>query len=132
LHSDGERAARALPVALAWDLPLNNALEATPAFNQARGYFPIEGHRIAAYDVEHGTLLWIARRQAQSQPALGDDLVFIDEPDAITALHDDTGVVAAIFVSNERWLLQLVWSNGWLVAERSPARSSLFVARMGT
>jgi outer membrane protein assembly factor BamB len=107
---------RLFPVELAWDLALNNSLAATPAFQDTRGYFPLEGDRVAAYDVRYGTLLWIASARAQSQPALGDERVFIAEPERLTALHDDTGVVAWQFPLAEALAAPLAWSHGWLLA----------------
>ena len=104
------------PADLAWDLPLNNLLQATPVFKNDRGYFPIEENRIAAYDVRNGTLLWIAPGQPQFEPTLGDDLLFEIEPDAIVALHEDTGVEAWRHELEEPLAAPLAYQNGWLVA----------------
>lgn len=104
------------PADLAWDLSLNNLLQATPAFKDDRGYFPIDGNRIAAYDIRHGTLLWIAPGQPQFQPTVGDDLLFEIEPGAIVALRSDTGVEAWRFGLNEPLVAPLAFGNGWLIA----------------
>jgi outer membrane protein assembly factor BamB len=120
------------PAIPAWDLPLNNTLQATPAFKDARGYFPIEGDRVACYDVLHGTLLWVSPASTQSQPALGDRLVFVAEADAVLALHDDTGVTAWRFPLKERLSTPLAWSNGWLIATAASGTVLAFRARDGS
>jgi outer membrane protein assembly factor BamB len=120
------------PATLAWDLPLNNTLQATPAFKEARGYFAIEGDRLAAYDVRHGTLLWIAPARTETQPALGEGLVFLAEPEALTALRDDTGVTAWRVPLAETLATPLVWSNGWLVATTPSGGVLAFRARDGS
>jgi outer membrane protein assembly factor BamB len=104
------------PVTLAWDMPLDLALQAPPAFKDARGYFPLRGDIVAAYDIRYGTLLWIAPARAQSEPALGDGLVFVVEPDGIAALHEDTGAIAWRFNLAEPLAAPLTWHNGWLIA----------------
>jgi outer membrane protein assembly factor BamB len=104
------------PAELAWDLPLNNLLQATPVFKNDRGYFPISENRIAAYDVRHGTLLWIAPGQPQFQLTTGDDLLFEIEPAAIVALREDTGVEAWRYELKEPLAAPLVCHNGWLIA----------------
>ena len=106
---------RLFPVRPAWDLPLNNDLKATPALDGTRGYFPIEGDRVAAYDVHYGTLLWIASARVEWQPTVGDGLVFLVEPGTLTALHDDTGIAAWRFPLTEALAAPLVWNNGWLI-----------------
>jgi outer membrane protein assembly factor BamB len=104
------------PAVVAWDLPLNNLLQATPVFKNDRGYFPISDNRIAAYDVRNGTLLWIAPGQPQFELTTGEDLLFEIEPDAIVALRDDTGVEAWRFALKEPLAAPLVCRNGWLIA----------------
>lgn len=113
------------PAALAWDLPLNNLLQATPVFKDDRGYFPIGDNRIAAYDVRNGTLLWIAPGQPQFELAAGDELLFEIESDAIVALREDTGVEAWRFALKEPLAAPLVYRNGWLIA---PATSGAVLA----
>ena len=87
---------RLFPVRSAWDLPLNNTLTAPPAMTGKLGYFPIEGDRLSAYDLEFGTLLWLVPTRAVWQPAVGDGLVFVVEPDALTHNIDPACIAAAI------------------------------------
>ena len=94
---------------------LNNSLTATPTLKGARGYFPIEGDRIAAYDIHYGTLLWIASARVEWPLAIGDDLVFLVESGKLTALRDDTGTVAWRFPLEEKLAAPPTWDNGWLV-----------------
>jgi outer membrane protein assembly factor BamB len=106
------------PLRTIWTLPLNRALgEAPPAYDGARGFFSIAGGQIVAYDLEHGSQLWIADAATNLQPAAGDGLLFITTPDGIVALQQTDGT--------ERWRLPmtaaaipvpLVWDNGWLIA----------------
>src|SRR6185295_19077552 len=81
-----------------------------------RGYFPIDGDRLAAYDLQSGTLRWLVPARVQSQPAVGDQLVFVVEPEQLTALREDSGAVAWQIPFTERLATPLVWDNHWLVA----------------
>ena len=47
------------PAELRWTLALNNALVAQPAYDGSNGYFPIQGDRVAAYDLLQGTQRWM-------------------------------------------------------------------------
>jgi outer membrane protein assembly factor BamB len=110
-----DRPMQLAPTRTAWDLPLNSPLTAPPALAGRRGYFPLEGGRLAAYNIEHGVLLWLVSAHAVAPPAIGDGLVFIVEPDALKAVHEDTGSIAWRVPSNEPLSGPLVWNNGWLV-----------------
>jgi outer membrane protein assembly factor BamB len=103
------------PATDVWNLPMNTLLQATPAFKDDRGFFPIDG-QIAAYDVRYGTLLWIAPAHALFEPILAQNLLFAIEPDALVALRDDTGVEAWRVALGERLSAPLVCHNGWLIA----------------
>lgn len=101
-----------------WTLPLDASLTAPPGFNGARGYFPIDGNRLAAYALEESGArrLWAVAARPQSRPASGDGLVFVAEPEAIVALHDNDGREAWRSPVSERLSVPLVWDHGWLVA----------------
>ena len=119
------------PATELWDLPLNNLLQATPVFKGDRGYFPIGDGQIAAYDVRHGTLLWIAPAHALFEPILAQNLLFTIEPDAIVALRDDTGVEAWRVALDERLSAPLVCHNGWLIATAASGAVLAFRASDG-
>jgi eukaryotic-like serine/threonine-protein kinase len=99
-----------------WTLPLNNGLIAPPGFATDRGYFPIDGDRLAAYDLASGTLRWLIAARVQSQPAVGDHLIFVVEPDALVAFRDEDGAVAWRVSFAEPLAQPLAWTNGWLIA----------------
>jgi outer membrane protein assembly factor BamB len=120
------------PVRGAWDLPLHNVLQTTPALAGARAYFPIEGDRLAAYDLEDGTLLWLASAHATSQPAVGDGLVFLVEPEQLTALSEETGVAVWQLPFAEDLSAPLVWDNGWLIGAAQSGTIFAFRATDGT
>ena len=103
------------PVRALWTLPLNNALSAPPGFDSTRGYFPIDGGRLAAYDLAAGTLLWIADTATAAQPVAGDGLVFLVEPDAVVARHDRDGSLAWRLPLAAPLAATVAWETGWLV-----------------
>ena len=87
-----------------------------PAFHGSRGYFPIDGDRLAAYDLDTGEELWRMPARTQSKPAAGEGLVFIAEPEALVALREGDGSQAWRLPLAERLAAPLVWDNGWLIA----------------
>ncbi len=114
-----------------WTLSLKNALTAPPALDGASAFFPIEGDRIAAYDLDLGELLWLIPSHLTSQPALGPTALYVVEPDAIVA-HDRRD-------GHELWRTPfsdplgtpLVFDNGWLVAATDTGRVIAFRAADG-
>ena len=100
------------PVAVVWTLALNNALTAPPVYEGARGYFPIEGDRLAAYDLTRGTQRWMVSAHTNMQPAAGDGLLFIVEPGRLVALHAINGSIAWQLPVAEQVAVPLVWDNG--------------------
>ena len=70
---------------------------------------------MVAYDLETGEALWTAAGAPRSAPASGDGLLFLAEPDAITALSQDTGGVAWRLPYAAASAIPLVWDNGWLI-----------------
>ena len=47
------------PLRPVWTLALTSPLAGPPAFNGSRGYFPLEGDHLAAYDLDTGEELWV-------------------------------------------------------------------------
>lgn len=107
------------PVRTAWTLALNNALTAPPAYDERRGYYPIDGDRVVAYDLVTGTRLWIASAHTTVAPAAGDDLVFLVVADAIEARRAADGSVAWRLPFGDQLAVPLEWDTGWLVAATS-------------
>jgi outer membrane protein assembly factor BamB len=83
-----------MPLRPVWTLPLNNHLTAQPAYDDRRGYFPIEGDRLAAYDLESGKLLWIVPSKPVFPPCTDHDLIFIVEAESVIALNAADGKAA--------------------------------------
>ncbi len=119
------------PVRGLWVLPLNSALSAPPGFAGARGYFPIDGGRLAAYDLAAGTLLWIVETATASAPIAGDGLVFLAEPGAIVARHDSSGALAWRTPVPGPLATPLVWESGWIVATELSGSTLAFRAADG-
>jgi hypothetical protein len=115
-QSTGDFTMRLFPIRPAWTLPLNVALTAPVGFSDTRGYLPIEGGRLAAYDLAAGTLLWVAAAEVRSQPVAGDGLLFLLEPAGLTARRDSDGSVAWQLPFTETLAAPLLWDTGWLVA----------------
>ena len=121
-----------VPIRPVWTLALNNLLTAPPAYDGTRGYFPIEGDRIAAYDLVSGALQWIAKGKPLSQPAAGGDMLFLVEPDALTALRAGDGSIAWQLPFAEALVARPVFDNGWLVAATAGGSVLAFRASDGT
>jgi outer membrane protein assembly factor BamB len=115
------------PVTPIWTIPLNSALTASPGFRDQYAVFPLEGEQLAAYDMDTGARLWIAKIATTFEPAIGADLVFVATDDSLIALSRSTGdavwmqpfddeLAAAPVVANDR--LVLATASGAIVARR--------------
>ncbi len=104
-----------VPARPQWTLALNNALTAPPGFEAARGYFPIEGERLVAYDLASGQQLWLVSAQLQWPPVPADRLVFVVYPDAIAALDAGDGSETWRMAMNDRLAVRPVHHDGWLI-----------------
>ncbi len=122
---------RLFPVRQVWTLPLNSDLAAPPAMVGTFGYFPLSGDRLAAFDIEHGTLLWLVKARPTAQPAPGGPLLFVLESGMITALRQQTGSVAWRIPFADPLPVPLVWSNGWLLAATTSGTVLAFRATDG-
>ena len=115
----GSPAAAAIPILPArqqWTIALNNALTIQPGFHDRRGYFPIEGNRLVAYDLAAGTQLWLVSSQPVWPPVASDELVFVVHPDAIVALAAADGSEAWRVPIDERLAVRPVANDRWLIA----------------
>jgi outer membrane protein assembly factor BamB len=117
------------PAVQQWTIALNNALIAQPGFNGSRGYFPIEGDRLVAYDLAAGHQLWLVSSQPVWPPVAADDLVFVVHRDAIVALRANDGTEAWRFALEDRLAVRPVVDDRWLVA--ATISGSVLAIRVG-
>lgn len=122
---------RLFPVRAAWSLALNATLAAPVGFAGTRGYLPMEGNRLAAYDLSSGELLWITPVESRSQPVAGESLVFILEPAGLTARHDLDGSIAWQLPFADALAVPLLWDSGWLIAATTTGSVLAFRAADG-
>jgi len=99
-----------------WTLALNNPLAFAPAYDNTLAYFAIAGDRLVCYDLRSGKQQWLVSAPAQIDPVAGGGMVFLREPDALTARHSSDGSVAWELPFAEPLAVRPVWDNGWLVA----------------
>jgi hypothetical protein len=99
-----------------WTLALNSVLTAPPAFQASAGYFSIEGDRIAAYELNHGTLRWVASVRTQSRPVVGGDLLFVEQAGTLVALRTLDGSTAWQQPLLSKLTSPLAWRDNLLIA----------------
>ncbi len=104
-----------------WTLDLNNQLIAPPAYKGLLGFFPIDGDRIAAYDLGPGRLLWIADAKPISAPVVGGDLLFVEQAEQLIALRTEDGSIAWMQPLAGPLAAPLAWGGDWLVAATKTA-----------
>ena len=119
------------PVRSIWTLPLNVALAAPPAYDETRVFFPIDGDRLAAYELLTGKQLWIVTARPSHRPATGEGLVFLAEPDGLTAVRSADGSVVWGLPFPEKLAVRPVWDNGWLVISTTSGSTLAFRASDG-
>lgn len=108
------------PVRPFWTIPLGAALTAPPVFDQSRGYVSLDDGRFIALDLQLGVEAWTATVSTPWQSAVGGDLLFIAEADALSARRASDGSLAWQQLFSEPLAAPPVWDNGWLiVAEQS-------------
>ncbi|MGE0450765.1 MAG: PQQ-binding-like beta-propeller repeat protein [Vicinamibacterales bacterium] len=106
---------RLLPAIQSWTVPVGSVVVAPPAFATQRVFLPLEQDQIAAYDALTGKRAWVAKGHPMSMPAVGDGLLFLAEPNAVTALDQSSGATAWRLPLPEPLAAPLVWDNGWLI-----------------
>src|SRR5262245_58976735 len=99
-----------------WTAQLEGALTALPSFSGERGFFPMDGDRLVAYDLTNGAPLWVAPRSVVLQPANGAGLVFGALATQLFALAEEDGRVVWEQPVAETLTTPLVWDNEWLIA----------------
>jgi outer membrane protein assembly factor BamB len=103
------------PIAPLWTLALNNALTAAPAFDQTRGFFPLEGDQFAVYDVVAGRQVWMASIRTTVEPVAGDGLVFVVESETLVALRAEDGHVVWRVPFADTLAVPPALTGNWLV-----------------
>ncbi len=104
-----------MPSETAWGLALNNPFIVPPAYDGLNAFFSIDGDRLVAYDLIAGSQLWTVSAHPLQQPAAGAGLIFLVEPDTLTARHISDGSVAWQIPFTEKLAVRPVWDNGWLI-----------------
>ena len=105
------------PLQAVWTLSLHTqlAIGAAPAFDGSHAFFPLDGHRIVAYDLVPGTQLWIADAPATTTPTAGGDLLFVAEAGSVRALRAADGSVAWTLELPDAPAVPPVFDNQWLI-----------------
>jgi outer membrane protein assembly factor BamB len=106
-------------------------LTALPAFSADRGFFPMDGDRLIAYDLSNGTEVWTSTHSVALQPAVGAGLIFFVEPAGLTALAEPEGSVEWQQPFAESLAVPLAWDNGWLIAATESGSIHAFRASDG-
>jgi outer membrane protein assembly factor BamB len=109
-----------IPARQQWSLALNNALTALPGFFGSRGYFPIEGERLVAYDLEEGRQLWMASAQPLFPPVPTERMVFVAVAGALLALDAASGSEIWRQAFDHAIAVRPVWHGGRLVVSTVP------------
>lgn len=104
------------PVRSVWTLPLRDRPNAPPAFRDGLGYVPTAGTHLTALDLIAGRELWVVDADVRSKPAVGETLLFTDEPGAVVARNASDGSTVWRVPVDEPLAAPLVWENGWLIA----------------
>lgn len=131
-HAADDRTPRSLfPLKPLWTLALNNVTVAPPAFDATRGFFPLEGNQLAAYDLVSGARLWVTPARTGVEPAAGDDLVFVVEPGVLAALDATDGHTAWELPFADTLAVPPVWDNGWLITASTTGEVRAFRAKDG-
>jgi outer membrane protein assembly factor BamB len=95
---------------------MNNQLTVAPAYDKTLAFFAIAGDRVVCYDLTTGEQQWLVSARSETDLVAGGDMVFLVEPDALTARRASDGSVAWRLPFAEALAVRPVWDNGWLVA----------------
>jgi outer membrane protein assembly factor BamB len=115
------------PVVPRWSLALASQLTVPPAYDDQRVFFSLEGDRIAAYDIISGIRSWLITARPQMQPVGGGGLLFVVEPETLSALDAGDGSIVWRMPFTEELATLPVFDNGWLVL--ATATSELLALR---
>jgi outer membrane protein assembly factor BamB len=98
-----------------WTLALNNPIVVPPVYDATRAFFAIDGDRLVAYDVMSGEQRWLVSARPVVEPAIGDGLIYVVEPESLTALRAGDGSRAWQVPLADEPAVPPVWDNGWLL-----------------
>ena len=105
-----------LPIQTVWTLSLNNPLAVAPAYEKTLAFFAIAGDRLVCYDLATGKQQWLVPARPQTDLVAGGGMVFLVEPDALTARRGSDGGVVWQLPFADALAVPPVWDNSWLVA----------------
>jgi outer membrane protein assembly factor BamB len=140
VRSDGATPALPLfPVRVAWSVALS-ATAAPAGFGTDRVVIPLQGDRLAAFDLRSGAPLWEVPGRSEAAPVVDGPLLFALDGAALVAYRSDTGQQAwrtilsaqpaAGFVSHAGWLLAPL-DTGTLVAYRAADGMQIWARDIG-
>ena len=98
-----------------WTLALNSELTKGPAFDDAHVFLPIEGGRLVAYELAHGTQTWIVDAAPDRTPTAGGGFVFFVQDAEMVALHASDGSRAWTAPLDDGLAVKPSWAAGWLM-----------------
>jgi outer membrane protein assembly factor BamB len=102
------------PIEPVWTLALGSQLTVPPA-----------------YDIVSGDRAWLGDARPQLQPVVGGGLLFLVEPETLTALKAADGSTAWQLPFAEKVAVAPVWDNGWLVVSTAVGEVLAFRAADG-
>ena len=120
------------PARAMWTLALNSHITQPPAYDEANGYFAIDGDRLVAYDLIRGEQQWLVTAKPSSAPVAADGFVFFLQDDHITALHTTDGSEAWTTPFADTVSVAPIALSGWLIVASSDGKLSAFRAVDGT
>jgi len=106
---------RLFPVQALWTLTLDRQLIVPPAYDATYVYLATDPGRLVAYEIAHGTEAWSIEAHPQHELATGDGLVFLVEPDLLTARRATDGGIAWQVPFTDSLVAPPAWGNGRLV-----------------
>jgi len=104
------------PLHTIWTVSLSDRPGAAPLFIASVGYVPIAGKRLAAYDLVDGRQAWLVEADARAQPAASDELLFVAEEGALSALRTADGSRVWRVPLDHELATPLVLRDEWLIA----------------
>lgn len=102
------------PVETVWTIALDRQSSLRATFDATHVYFATDEGRVAAYELAGGTPIWNVAARPQHEIAAGDGLVFIAEPDRLTARRALDGGLAWETPLTEALASPPAWGDGRL------------------